>query len=135
MTINFQDPRLQRTRQKMAALSPESAALFDNAAATGDFAKNDMMRQLALMRTSHALKSRQENFANRQRERMGQLNLAKDKFDFEKSQGRTGAIISALGLIPQGYMGYKVYQESDKKAADIMKLANQISLKSIKFGG
>jgi len=135
MAINFQDPRLQRTRQKMAALSPESGALFDNAAATGQFAKNDMMKQLALMRTGHALKTRRQNFQLRQQERYDRLNLAKDKFKFGKRQGKIATAISALGIIPKAYMGYQAYKQSGKSAEDVMKLAQRIQQSTAGLGG
>jgi hypothetical protein len=135
MTINFQDPRLQRERQKMAALGPESAAIFDTAAATSKFAKNDMMKQLALMRAGNQIKSRRENFDLRQRDRIGKLNLAKDEFKFQKDQGKSAMMISALGLIPKAYMGYKAYQQSGQNAEDVIQLAKRLQMSTDKLGG
>jgi hypothetical protein len=135
MTINFQDPRLQRARQKMAALSPESAAIFDTASATSKFASNDMMKQLKLMRFGNQLKARRENFALRQRERIGKLNLAQDQFGFEKKQGKTAAILSGLSIIPKAYLGYKAYQESGQNAEDVLKLARRIQQSTGNLGG
>ena len=135
MTINFQDPRLQRERQKMAALGPDSAAIFDTAAATSKFAQNDMMKQLALMRAGNQIKARRENFDLRQRERIGKLNLAKDEFDFQKDQGKSAMMISALGLIPKSYMGYKAYQQSGQNAEDVIQLAKRLQMSTDKLGG
>lgn len=126
MTINFQDPRLQRSRQKMAALGPDSGAIFDNWSASSDFAERDAIKNLRLLRTGHRLKTQRENFKLRQQERMDQLNLAKDRFDFDRRQGIIGSAIAGASLIPQAYLGYKGYQQSGKTVEDLLKLRDRI---------
>jgi len=142
MTINFDDPRLQRERQKMMSLGQDSAAIFDNAAATSKFAEKDMMKQLALMRAGNQIKARRENFDLRQKERINKLSLAKgqhklDKntFGFEKDQGKIATLISGVGLIPKAYLGYKAYQQSGQTAEDVIQLANRIQQSTNKLGG
>jgi hypothetical protein len=142
MTINFQDPRLQRERQKMAALGPESGAIFDTAAATSKFANNDMMKQLALMRAGNQIRARRETFDLRQKDRINKLNLAQGKLDLrtdtfqhEKDEGKSAMMISALGLIPKAYMGYKAYQQSGQNAEDVIQLAKRLQMSTDKLGG
>jgi hypothetical protein len=135
MTIDFHDPRLQRQRQKMAALGPESGALFDTAAATSQFAGNRAMQKLLLMRIGNQLKDRRRNFDLRQKERINQLNFAKDQFDFEKRQGRIAATISGLGLIPKSYLSYKAYKQSGQTAEDMLAAARRIQESTSKIGG
>lgn len=135
MTINFKDPRLQRARQKIASKSKSKKAIFDAAAATSQFAENEMMKNIQMMQISNRLRSRKQRFNLLQKERVDRLDLAKDVFKFNKDQGKIATIISGAGLIPRSYLGYKSYQQSKQTADDMLKLSERMKGSTKKLYG
>jgi hypothetical protein len=140
MTINFQDPRLQRQKQKLAALGPESRAILNTAAATSEFAGNEAMKELKLMNIGNVLKGKRQaldidrrDFRNTQTRRRIQMDdaiaahqLANRQYRFDKDQGRKAMILNVLGLIPRSYMGYQAYKQSGQTAEDLIELASRV---------
>jgi hypothetical protein len=140
MTINFQDPRLQRRKQKMAALGPESRAILNTAADTAEFAGNEAMKELKLMTIGNVLKGKRQaldidkrEFQNIQMQRrmstddaIAAHRLTNKQIRFDKKQGRRAMILNALGLIPRAYMGYQAYKQSGQTAEDLIELANRV---------
>ena len=140
MALNFQDPRLQREKQKILALGPETRAILNTAAATSAFAENDAMRSLRLQSIATERKNKENMLANQQaslnltkaqqtsQRRAGQraYNLDKEDFKFAKKQGKRAAILAGLSILPKAYMGYQNYRASGKKVEDILDLAKNI---------
>ena len=140
MTINFQDPRLQRTRQKIASLGPESRAIMNTAAKTADFAKTQGARDLELMRIGTGLQAKRNalevqklNFANQQVARASDLSLQNRRFGLQqeeykdaKRQGKLALAIGGASIIPKAYMGYQAYKKSGQTSEDVIKLAKEI---------
>ena len=140
MAINFQDPRLQRSKQKMAALGSDSKAIFNTAAATADFAEREAIKQLKLQSIGREVKSRKDSLAHRQAQFNAQefarsidlkdsnrrMVLAEDDLDFQKKTGRNAAILGGLSILPKTYLGYQQYKSSGQKASDVVQLAKEI---------
>jgi len=126
----------------MAALGPESKAIFDTAAATSKFADNEAMKRLSLLRAGNrvknqksALQARRDRFNVQHKNRVKNLKLDKRSFAFDKKQGKRAALISGLSLIPKAYLGYKSYQQSGKTADDKLKAADRIRSMTASIGG
>jgi hypothetical protein len=140
MTINFKDPQLQRSRQKLLALGPESRAILNMASATSAFAERDAMKNLRLQSIATDLKSRrnslsnkkaglaQQVFSNKVNETSANrdLQFGKDEFKFGKKQGKRATILAGLGILPKAYTGYLNYKTSGQTAKDAIKLAQSI---------
>jgi len=135
MTINFKDPRLQRARQKIAAMNPAQRAIFNASTATASFASNEMAKDLQLTRIGNRLTSRRESFNLRNKIRKRDLSLSKKRYNFEKKQGKTATAISGLGILPTGYLSYKAYKNSGQTAKDIINWSDRIRKSTDKLGG
>jgi len=127
MTINFQDPRLQRARQKVLSMSPEQAAIFDASAATSTFAQSEAIKDLKLMRIGRQLEDRRRNFNLRNKQRINALDLEKSNYEWSKKQGRIATAISGLGIVPKAYLGYKSSQKDNMTAQEILEAAKKIN--------
>ena len=140
MTINFQDPRLQRTRQKIAALGPESRAIMNTATETAAFAKTQGARDLELMRIGTSLQNKRNaldiqrrQFSNLQASRASDLALQGRKFGLQKEeysdakrQGKIALMLGGASIIPRAYMGYQAYKKGGQTSEDVLKLAKEI---------
>jgi hypothetical protein len=140
MTINFQDPRLQRSRQKMASLGPESRAIFNNASNTANFADTEGGRQLKLMQIGSRLQARKNaldinrrNFQNTKDRRAADSRVQNRKFSLQKGEykdaKKQSRISMALGLgslIPKAYMANQAFKKSGQTSEDVIKLAKEI---------
>ena len=134
---DMQDPQLQRARQKMLTMEPQSKAILSTAAIDANFAGRDAMRQLKLAQISSDIQNRENAFNLHERNTNQQMNFDKDAFDFSKKQNMIGTLLSGAGLVPKIYMGSQVYGQSSKSAKDMMELAKTISesTNKIKIGG
>ncbi len=117
------DPKFQRTLQKMAAMSPESKAIFNASAAEGAWAVTDAAKNLRLMQISNDLKNRKKSFeinmdykragldykkkklSNLFAYQQGQQHLTDKALRSQKRQDKYGNILGVLNLGVTGVLG------------------------------
>jgi Mg2+/Co2+ transporter CorB len=101
------DPKFQRTLQKVAAQSPETGVLNESIAAEEIWAKKNAARNFRLMRIGNELKNRERSFQINMDYKRGQLSQSKSALRHGKRQATAGNILSLLGVGVSGLMTHR----------------------------
>lgn len=96
------DPKFQRTLQKLAAMSPSSKAIFNSAVAEEAWAATNAAKKLRLMQIGNDLKNRKKSFQINMNYKRGMQHLSDKALGYRKRQDKYG---TALGLLNLGTTG------------------------------
>ncbi len=110
------DPKFQRQLQKMAAMGPESKAIFNAGAAEEAWASTNAAKNLRLMQIGNDLKNRKKSFQINMNYKRRNQQLREKAFGHQKRQDRYGTILGALNLGVTGATSYMKNKSSLRQA-------------------
>lgn len=123
------DPRFQRTLQKMRAMSPESRAIFNAGAAEEAWAATDAAKSLRLMQIGNELQNQKRSFQINMDYRRGQQDLRRQELAQSAHQSRRarhdrsrenrwGMIMGATNLGTTALLSRMRNRSAQREAAD-----------------
>ena len=110
------DPRFQRTLQKMRAMSPESKAIFNSAAAAESFAGKEAAKQLRLLQMGNDLRNRRRRFNINMDYKKGASHLRDRALSHTKRQAKFENILGALNVGATGLLSHMKNKQNLRQA-------------------
>ncbi|NIV10160.1 MAG: hypothetical protein GWN62_02285 [Aliifodinibius sp.] len=111
MARNFDiDPRYQRLRQRIEAMTPQERALFNMMNVEKQMAAQEMRKNIDLMNLGTQRYKARKGLELREKEFAGRYGLAEDRLDWAKKEAD---IALPLGLFTTGFSIYQA--QKDKK--------------------
>ena len=121
------DPRFQRTLQKLRAMTPESKAIFDAGSAEAAWAKTNAAKRLRLMQIGNELRNRERRFNITMDYQRGLAQQRKKAFRGRKRQERFANILGAAGVGISGLLSHKRNILNLRQARRTQQLLERIS--------
>lgn len=113
MARNFDiDPRFQRLRQRIEAMTPQERALFNMMNAERQMAGREMRKNIALENLGTQRYRRQKGLELREQEFAGRYGLDKDRLDWAKKEAN---LAFPLGLFTTGFSIYQSHKDKKRR--------------------